>query len=50
MSGFEIGDAVPRFTLEDTAGVEHEVPLPDEGAPPATVFVITCNHCPYVHA
>jgi thiol-disulfide isomerase/thioredoxin len=50
MSGFEIGDPVPAFKLKDTAGVEHGVPLPDECSPPATVLLITCNHCPYVHA
>ena len=43
-----IGAAVPAFTLTDTAGVEHTVPAPD--APPATVLVQTCNHCPYVIA
>lgn len=43
-----IGAAVPAFTLTDTEGVEHTVPAAD--APPATVLIQTCNHCPYVVA
>jgi hypothetical protein len=50
MSGFDFGDLVPRFALQDTAGITHAAPLPSENAPPATVLVVTCNHCPYVHA
>jgi len=45
---FSTGDPVPAFALPDTDGVEHGVPLAD--APPATVIVVTCNHCPYVVA
>src|SRR3954471_15540140 len=45
---FAIGDTVPPFALPDTEGAEHTVPAPD--APPATVLVVTCNHCPYVIA
>ena len=45
---FELGDPVPAFTLTDTAGTAHTVPADD--APPATVLVVTCNHCPYVIA
>jgi peroxiredoxin len=45
---FGIGDMVPSFTLTDTAGNRHEVPAPQ--APPATVLIQTCNHCPYVVA
>ena len=45
---FELGDPVPAFTLTDTEGTEHAVPA--EAAPPATVLVVTCNHCPYVVA
>ena len=45
---FGIGDTVPAFTLTDTEGREHAVPAPD--APPATVLIETCNHCPYVVA
>jgi peroxiredoxin len=45
---FGIGDTVPAFTLTDTEGIEHAVPAPD--APPATVLIETCNHCPYVIA
>src|SRR3954471_20242604 len=45
---FAIGDTVPPFALPDTEGAEHEVPAVD--APPATVLVVTCNHCPYVIA
>ena len=45
---FDIGDTVPSFTLTDTQGVEHTVPAAD--APPATVLIETCNHCPYVIA
>jgi peroxiredoxin len=47
-TGFGIGDTVPAFTLTDTEGETHVVPAPD--APPATVIVETCNHCPYVVA
>jgi peroxiredoxin len=45
---FGIGDPVPPFSLPDTDGDAHAVPLTD--APPATVIVVTCNHCPYVIA
>src|SRR4051812_38945521 len=45
---FGIGDPVPAFTLTDTEGGRHEVPAPQ--APPATVLIETCNHCPYVIA
>lgn len=45
---FEIGDAIPPFALLDTDGVEHAVPA--ETAPAATVVVMMCNHCPFVHA
>jgi peroxiredoxin len=45
---FEPGDPVPAFTLNDTEGVAHAVPA--ETPPPATVLVVTCNHCPYVVA
>ena len=47
-TAFGIGDTVPSFTLTDTEGVEHRVPA--EEAPPATVLIETCNHCPYVVA
>ena len=42
------GDPAPAFTLTDTTGAEHRLPLEDP--PPATVVVVTCNHCPYVMA
>jgi peroxiredoxin len=45
---FGIGDPVPPFTLPDTEGGEHSEPL--DHAPPATVLVVTCMHCPYVIA
>ena len=45
---FELGDRVPAFTLTDTEGAAHAVPA--DPAPPATVLVVTCNHCPYVIA
>jgi thiol-disulfide isomerase/thioredoxin len=45
---FGIGDTVPSFTLTDTEGTTHEVPA--RQAPPATVLIQTCNHCPYVIA
>ena len=45
---FGIGDTVPSFSLTDTEGVTHTVPA--EQAPPATVLIQTCNHCPYVIA
>ena len=45
---FDLGDPVPAFTLPDTEGAAHSVPA--DPAPPATVIVQTCNHCPYVIA
>jgi peroxiredoxin len=45
---FALGDPVPEFALPDTEGAEHAVPLADP--PPATVLVVTCQHCPYVIA
>ena len=45
---FELGDRVPAFSLTDTEGAVHEVPA--DPAPPATVLLVTCNHCPYVVA
>ena len=45
---FALGDPVPAFSLPDTDGVQHAVPV--DPAPPATVLVVTCNHCPYVMA
>jgi peroxiredoxin len=45
---FGIGDAVPAFTLTDTKGRDHGFPAAD--APPASVLIETCNHCPYVVA
>jgi peroxiredoxin len=47
-TAFGIGDTVPAFTLTDTEGARHEVPA--DQAPPATVLIQTCNHCPYVIA
>lgn len=44
---FDLGDPVPTFALPDTDGAQHAVPAPGD-APPATVLVVTCNHCPYV--
>jgi peroxiredoxin len=44
----QLGDAVPPFSLPDTDGAEHSVPLAE--APPATVLIVTCLHCPYVIA
>ena len=43
-----VGDSAPSFELPDTSGEVHAVPA--EPAPPATVIVQTCNHCPYVIA
>src|SRR5438552_1231702 len=43
-----LGDPIPAFELPDTEGTPHAVPV--EPAPPATVVVVTCNHCPYVIA
>jgi peroxiredoxin len=48
-TSFSLGDPVPPFALPDTEGTEHAVPAPEQ-APPATVLVVTCNHCPYVIA
>ena len=45
---FSLGDRVPAFTLDDTEGAPHTVPGDDR--PPATVLLVTCNHCPYVIA
>jgi peroxiredoxin len=47
-TGFALGDPVPAFALTDTEGREHVVPAAE--APPATVLIETCNHCPYVVA
>ena len=50
---FEIGDAVPPFTLTDTEGVEHSLPADPAdpaSAPDATVVILMCNHCPFVQA
>ena len=47
-TSFGIGDTVPSFSLTDTEGARHDVPA--EQAPPATVLIQTCNHCPYVIA
>ena len=48
-TAFALGDRVPAFALPDTEGAEHAVPA-DGDPPPATVLVVTCNHCPYVIA
>lgn len=45
---FEIGDAVPPFTLLDTEGVEHTMPAVTSYE--ATVVILMCNHCPFVKA
>ena len=45
---FGLGDTVPAFRLPDTDGTEHAVPA--DPATPATVLLVTCNHCPYVVA
>jgi peroxiredoxin len=47
-TSLQLGGRVPEFALPDTEGAEHRVPLAD--APPATVLVVTCLHCPYVMA
>jgi peroxiredoxin len=47
-TSLQLGDTVPAFALPDTDGAEHQVPLAE--APPATVLVVTCLHCPYVIA
>src|ERR671910_687413 len=47
-TSLQLGHTVPAFALRDTDGAEHHVPLAD--APPATVLVVTCLHCPYVIA
>jgi peroxiredoxin len=43
-----VGESAPSFELPDTAGETHAFPV--EPAPPATVVIQTCNHCPYVIA
>jgi peroxiredoxin len=43
-----VGDPAPSFELPDTSGERHAVPA--DPAPPATVLIQTCNHCPYVIA
>jgi peroxiredoxin len=48
IASLRLGDIVPAFALPDTNGAEHHVPLAE--APPATVLVVTCLHCPYVVA
>ncbi len=44
----QLGGVAPAFTLTDTDGAEHTVPV--DPSPPATVVVVSCNHCPYVIA
>jgi peroxiredoxin len=44
----DLEDTVPAFALRDTDGNEHRAPLAE--APPATILVVTCLHCPYVVA
>ena len=44
----DLGDPIPAFSLPDTEGREHAVPA--DPPPPATVVIVTCNHCPYVIA
>jgi peroxiredoxin len=44
----EIGDRVPRHSLPDTDGEQHDVG--DAAVGPAAVVVFTCNHCPYALA
>lgn len=43
----QLGETAPSFELLDTEGTAHSVP---SGPFPATVVVVTCNHCPYVIA
>jgi peroxiredoxin len=43
-----VGDPGPSFELQDTGGQAHAFPA--DPAPPATVVIQTCNHCPYVIA
>jgi peroxiredoxin len=43
-----VGDSSPAFELPDTSGQVHAAPAAP--APPATVLIQTCNHCPYVIA
>jgi len=42
-----IGDRVPDFTLPDTEGRTHSL---SGVSSPATVVLVTCNHCPYALA
>jgi hypothetical protein len=44
----QLGDPLPELALTDTEGREHAFPAAE--APPATVLVQSCNHCPYVIA
>lgn len=43
-----LGDPIPALVLPDTEGREHAAPA--DPPPPATVVIVTCNHCPYVIA
>ena len=43
-----VGFTVPAFDLTDTDGAAHR--LADRAGEPATVVVLTCNHCPYALA
>jgi peroxiredoxin len=43
-----LGSPLPSFSLPDTEGGTESAPLDD--APPVTVVIFTCNHCPYVVA
>ena len=46
-TSLRIGDRVPDFTLPDTEGTVHRL---HDGSAPATVILVTCNHCPYALA
>src|SRR3989337_770239 len=43
---FDLGAPAPAFPLDDTEDTAHAIPA--DPPPPATVLVVTCNHCPYV--
>jgi len=42
-TSLQLGDTVPAFSLPDTDGAEHDVPLAE--APPATVVMVFGNGC-----
>lgn len=48
MTGLQLGDQAPTFTLPGVDGANHA--YRDDAGTKATVVIFTCNHCPYALA